>query len=112
MIEYDVTAVAEELMLDAAELQEIYEQFFDDAQDLLAVCKQCVNEQKNTDLAQALHNLKGVANNLRMKKIGGLATEFEKLIITGKGAQVEPYLTELHSAIGAMKEYITTFYAK
>lgn len=112
MTEYNVTAVAEEMMLDETDLQEIYEVFFAEAQDLLAGCKQSISEQNYTVLARILHNLKGAANNLRMYEIGYLVVEIEKLGAVGNGIQFATYLSELHSKINDIKKSVNNFYSK
>lgn len=112
MIEYNVTAAAEELMLDTSDLQEVYELFFDEAKDLLAVCRQAVREQNYMSLGKPLHNLKGIASNLRMQEITALAVKLEELGATGKGEQIESYLLELQNKIDDMQEYVHNFYVR
>lgn len=108
---YDVKAAAEELMLTPDEMKEVYELYFDEAEELLTACQAAMEEKNDTKLAKALHALKGSSNNLRMNEIGQIALAMEKQAVAGEAAQAMQQLPELRDKIDAMKDFVHAFYA-
>lgn len=111
MIDYDIEAVASELMFTADELQEIYEIYFDEAIHLLPDCHAVLEKQDYMKFAQIMHGFKGASSNLRMTKIAGLAETLEKKAKAGGGAEMALALPEIQAEIDALKEYVEDFYA-
>lgn len=110
MMEYDVEAVATELMFTASELQEIFDIYFDEAAHLLPDCHAVLARQDYRQFSQIMHGLKGASANLRMKKIANLAEELERRGKMGGGAEIALALPKIQEEIHAMKKCIDTFY--
>lgn len=110
MIKYDVKATADELMLNVEELKEVFDLYFDEATNILSVCKTSANQQEYAEMAKALHSLKGSSNNLRLTEIAELAASLENLIVTGDQTQIKQRLDSLFAKITMMKEHISDYY--
>jgi|GEM_PF-2204630 HPt (histidine-containing phosphotransfer) domain-containing protein len=112
MTEYDIEAVAEELMFTTSELQEIFEIYFDEAVHLLPDCYAVLERQDYMEFSKIMHGFKGASANLRMKKLAQLAEELEKRGKAGGGAEMALELPLLEKEIDVVRDCIEAFYGK
>ena len=111
MIEYDIEAVASELLFTTDELREIYEIYFDEAIHFLPDSHAALEQQDYVKFAQIMHGFKGASSNLRMTKLTDLAESLEKQAKAGGGAEMALALPGLQEEIDIVKKYVDDFYA-
>ncbi|MDR3564155.1 MAG: Hpt domain-containing protein [Negativicutes bacterium] len=112
MTEYDVEAVADELGLTAADLREAFELYFEDAFEIIRACGAALEIPDYDAAAKAMHALKGLSNNYRIRDIGAAALGLETLAKTGRGAEMARYLPGIQGELATIREQIRSFYAK
>lgn len=111
MTNYDVEAVADELMLTTEELKEIFGIYFEDTAILVAACQTAMGRADYNGVSKAMHALKGASLNLRMHNMGKLAADLESLAKREAETELPPYLLGIQDEINAIKANITAFYA-
>ena len=67
-----------ELMLEPEELKEILQAYFEDAPQILAQGRQAADRQDWLGLARSMHAFKGASFNLRLDRLGELASRAEQ----------------------------------
>lgn len=67
-----------ELMLEPDELKEILQAYFEDAPQMLEQGRLAVGRQDWSSLAKNMHSLKGASYNLRLDRLGELASLAEQ----------------------------------
>ena len=112
MKEYNVIAVAEELMFTTSEYKEIVDIYFEEMDGLLESCESAMQSMDYITVGQVMHAIKGASSNLRIYKITEFATEAEKIVKQGGGAEVAPYLPKLAAELNVFKEYVEKFFAE
>lgn len=106
---YSVTQMAEELMLDPADVREIFDMFFEDAHPLLQEGISALQRGDRQLLSRKMHALKGSALNLRMDRLGNLAAQAEKNETLAVNALVE-LLTAIQTELEAVEACVNEFY--
>jgi len=109
-MKYDVDVAADELMLTAEELKEVFECYFDDAVELMASCYTANREADYTLMAKKVHALKGASMSLRMHDIAAMVIELESLAHKEEGEKISRYLPEIENALDILKKEIDAFY--
>jgi len=111
MIDYDVEAIADELMLTTEELKEIFSVYFEDASILLIACQAAIGRGDFDGVSKTMHTLKGSSLNLRMHNMSTLAADLEDFGKKAEETEFSPYLLKIQSEVDATKAHITAFYA-
>lgn len=107
---YDIELAAAELLLEPADLQEIYRDFFLEAGILLANCEAKMAASDFDELRKTMHAVKGVAANLRMGRLVQLTRQAEQTITEQNISSLCSILTEIRCEIERLREQIDNFY--
>ena len=73
-----IEKASSELMLEPDELKEILQAYFEDAPQMLEQGRLAVGRQDWSSLAKNMHSLKGASYNLRLDRLGELASLAEQ----------------------------------
>ena len=109
-MQYDVEVVAEELMLTADDLKEIFEYYFEDAVELIASCYKANSELDYITLTKKIHALKGSSMNLRMHEIAVMVIKLQSSANKEDGAEITLHLSKIENKLVLLKEEICVFY--
>ncbi|NPV90039.1 MAG: Hpt domain-containing protein [Firmicutes bacterium] len=75
---YSIENAAAELMLEPAEMLEVYQIFIEDVPQRLDECQRGLNEMDLDRVRRTLHAVKSVASSLQMHELAGLVTTMEE----------------------------------
>jgi len=109
---YNPAAAAESLMLEADELKEILDLFFEDADSLLEQVMAALDAQNSKEIIRILHNLKGSAANLRFETIAGIAAKLETEAKQGNFEVIPSQLPGLQAEIRSAQEDVERYFHK
>ena len=112
MINYDVEAIADELLLTTEELKEVFSFYFEDAERLVTDCQAAIARTDYNEIGKVMHALKGASLNLRMQSLGKLAADVEGLAKQKAETALPAYLPKIKSEIAVIKAQISTFYVE
>ena len=109
-MKYDIEIAANELMLTAEELKEIFQFYFEDAVELMASCYIANKEKNYIIMSKKIHALKGSSMSLRMDELAVMIIELESLANKEKGEEIARYLPKIEKALDKLKKEIDAFY--
>ena len=112
MINYDVEAVADELLLTPEELKEVFSLYFEDTELLVTDCQAAMARTDYNEINKVMHALKGASLNLRMQSLGKLAADVEGLAKQKAEMALPAYLFRIKGEIAAIKTQISAFYVE
>jgi HPt (histidine-containing phosphotransfer) domain-containing protein len=107
---YSIEHVARELMLEPADLQEIYEEFFPEAAAMLSLCEREIQNDNEHLVRHGLHGIKGMAANLRMEELVGMLKEMEQWAKSGQFECIKSKLPALKQCIRSLEEQVEIYY--
>lgn len=108
---YSVLFAAEELMLDPADIREIFAAFFEDATPLLHEGRAALQSGDRELLSRKMHALKGSALNLRMDILGNLALQAEKNESLS-ATELNEILQSIQSELEQVEANVAAYYTK
>ena len=111
MLKYNIAETADELMLTVEEIREIYDAFFEDADEIIRFSREALTSGDCSSLAKRMHALKGMTLNLRMTELADLATLIELSAKDGTGAK-EDQLEHLILLNTDLRKQVDLFYKK
>ncbi|MCW2278401.1 Hpt domain-containing protein [Heliophilum fasciatum] len=108
----DIVKVAEALLLEPEELEDIFEAFFEEADETLADCKRAMPSMDYEELKKLFHDLKGSAANLHLKDVTALAKVLEAAAREKNELSVQTGFPQVVQLIEDYKEEIRCYYGK
>lgn len=108
---YDIKYVANDLLLEPTDLQDIYCDFFQEAAVLLGGCEEKMTALDFNGMRQDIHAVTGMAANLRMVQLVQLTRQTEQELMQQNGASLRSLLGAIRREIEALREQVNRFYA-
>lgn len=109
---YNIEDVAAELLLEPVDLQEIYHDFFAEAELLLQDCKTKAALSDFGELKKIVHALKGMAANLRMEQLVHLLRQAEQEITNRNIPLISDLLDAIALSIEELSRQVSSFYLR
>lgn len=109
---YSIEFAAAELMLDPADLQDIFADFFLEATAFFTSCREQLAMSAFPEAAKELHALKGMAANLRMQELSELVVRTEQEIKNQNIVQAHELLGKIHCEIETIRDQVKSYYAE
>jgi len=105
-MQYDITAVAQEIMLAPEDLQEILAIYIQEGEKICTQIEQEYGAQNAPALAKLFHALKGSSFNLHIDGVGELTARLEQECKAGQLSNVEVILPQIKKEILFLQELL------
>lgn len=107
---YSIEEAAEGLMLSPEDLWDVFEAFFEEAQESLVECEQAISKVDSSALKRLFHDIKGSASNLLMNDIAKITKSLEDEAEKGDIQKIQKGYPALVNALEIRKERVRQYY--
>lgn len=107
---YDVGAVAAELLLEAADLEDVYLSFFEEVDAAVVQYRAAIVQQNFGELREIFHALKGSSSNLRMVPLTDVVIQLEQAAKNNDLALIQTCLPVFEHQIKDIRLQVQAFY--
>lgn len=109
-MEYDVAKEANGMLLEPEELREIFELYFENAQELFDKLHNAKQTKNFTAIAELAHEFKGASLNLNLRQAAEFSKYLEVLAKQSTANGMDSALDRLEKEIAARQQDVENFY--